>query len=83
MSFGLPGPMQTTFELTDCAAYVKFYARCGYTNTTCTQFAKKSQKHKKLTRTFPPKPFLNNLKNLGGLDNKSLRGADSNTILMR
>ena len=35
MSFGLPGHLRTTFELTKIKKMRKKYTRCGYTNATC------------------------------------------------
>ena len=55
MSFGLPRPLQSTFEPTNWKASVNQYARCGYTIAS-------SQKRKNLFNTFLRNIFL--IKNL-------------------
>ena len=57
MSFGLRGPLRTAFELTNWFAYVKQWARCGYTNATCPQLAKTIQKHRTSYLLFPKFTF--------------------------
>ena len=53
MSFGLPRPLRTASELTNWFARRKKYARCDYTNVTCTQLCKKAQKHQNTFSFFP------------------------------
>ena len=43
MDFGLPRPLQTTFELTSLKNDVTKYARWGYTNVTCPYLTKQTK----------------------------------------
>ena len=52
MSFGLPGPLQTTFELTNKNTSVNKYARRGYTNVTLFNQLKYTQNIKLRFRIF-------------------------------
>ena len=54
MSFGLPGPLWTPFELTKWFSGVERWARCGCTNATCAQLAKQS---KNINKYSPPNIF--------------------------
>ena len=52
MSFGLPGPLRTTFELKNSKPGVTKYARCGYTNVACRSLSEKANNIKICFRTL-------------------------------
>ena len=57
-SFGLPGPLQTAFELKNCTAYSKKTARCDCANGNAINWLQRPKNIKILFRIFPNFPKI-------------------------